>query len=113
MPRPGDGKNFHSKPNYESMNTKNTTPTADSGSLPDSPSYASFEVSAVAYDGPDTIVATDDDDPAVFGFGLYGRDGDGLARWISDHPTRADAESAMSALYHNAKLSHEECEINT
>jgi len=63
--------------------------------------YSTYEVSAVAYDGPDTIVATDDDDPDVCGYGLYGRDKQGHARWISDHPTRAAAEAAMSVLSHN------------
>ncbi len=36
-----------------------------------------------------------DDDPERRAFGLYMIDGDNLCRWVSDHPTMAEAEASV------------------
>ena len=60
--------------------------------------YNHYEVSAIKQDGADAIMTTDDDDPDVCGYALYGRHAEGHAVWISDHDTRAEADAA-----HNMK----------
>lgn len=58
--------------------------------------YQIVAVKEIGDAGEEMTTACDDDDPDKFGFGLYIRDHNGLAEWISDHETRKLAEDAMA-----------------
>ena len=59
--------------------------------------YKNYEISAVREEDGCTLTCADDD-PEMIDFGLYGIDDEDCRRWVSDHPTRAEAEAEMKRL---------------